>query len=41
MLHNSVLENGTIIGLREKIKGFFVNIKKHPPLIEPISRNSG
>ena len=36
MLHNSVLENGTIIGLREKIKGFFVNIKKHPPLIEPI-----
>ena len=36
MLHNSVLENGTIIGLRDKIKGFFVNVKKHPPLIEPI-----
>ena len=28
MLHASVLENATIIGLREKIKGFFVNIKR-------------
>ena len=36
MLHASVLENATIIGLREKIKGFFVNIKKFPPLIEPL-----
>ena len=33
MLHASVLENTTILGLREKIKGFFVNIKKFPPLV--------
>lgn len=33
MLHASVLENSTILGLREKIKGFFVNVKKFPPLV--------
>ncbi|MDY5340414.1 MAG: sugar ABC transporter ATP-binding protein [Intestinimonas sp.] len=36
MLNASVLENATILGLREKIKGFFVNIKKFPPLIAPL-----
>ncbi|MBI9108498.1 MAG: sugar ABC transporter ATP-binding protein [Spirochaetales bacterium] len=33
MLFNSILENITLVGLSEKIKGFFVNVKKHPPLI--------
>ena len=36
ILHASVVENATILGLREKIKGFFVNVKKFPPLIEPL-----
>ena len=36
MLHASVLENATILGLREKINGFFVNIKRFPALIEPL-----
>jgi ABC-type sugar transport system ATPase subunit len=36
MLSKSILENMTLVGLSEKIKGFFVNIKKHPPLIEGI-----
>lgn len=36
ILNASVLENATILGLREKIKGFFVNIKRLPPLIEPL-----
>ena len=36
MLHNSVLENVTIIGLRDKIKGFFVQIKKFPPYVETL-----
>lgn len=35
-LYGSVLENATIIGLREKIRGFFLNIKKHPPLVQPL-----
>ena len=39
MLHASVLENSTILGLREKIKGFFVNVKKFPPLVEPLLKN--
>lgn len=39
MLHISVLENALIIGLREKIAGFFVNIKKFPPLIEPLIKS--
>jgi len=36
MLSVSVLENTTIVGMRNKIKGFFVNIKKHPRLVENI-----
>ncbi len=36
MLHNSVLENITVIGLREKIKGFFIQIKKFPPYVEKL-----
>lgn len=36
MLNNSVVENTTIVGIRNKIKGLFVNIKKEPPLIAPI-----
>ena len=34
MLNASVLENTTILGLREKIRGVFVNIKKFPALID-------
>ena len=36
MLHISVLENATIVGLGKQIKGFLVDIKKHPRLIEPL-----
>lgn len=36
MLGGSVLENATIVGLGRKIKRFFVNIRKHPALIEPL-----
>lgn len=36
MLHLSVLENAMIVGLENKIKGFFVNMKRQPPLIEPL-----
>lgn len=32
-LSASVLENMTIVGLKNKIKGAFVNIKKHPQLV--------
>lgn len=39
MLGGSVLENTTIIGLRKKIKGWFLNVKKHPPLVEGIIRD--
>lgn len=39
MLNGSVLENTTIIGLREKIKGWFINVRKHPPLVEGIIRD--
>ena len=35
----SVLENTTIVGLRNKIRGVFVSIKKHPPLIAEILRD--
>ena len=36
MLHNAVLENVTIIGLWDKIKGFFIQIKKFPPYVEKL-----
>lgn len=36
MLGQSVLENSTILGYKEKIKGLFINIKKHPSLVEPL-----
>ena len=36
MLGGSVLENATIVGLGRKIKGFFVNIRKHPVFIQPL-----
>lgn len=39
MLGNSVLENTTIVGLKDKIKGFFINIKDHPRLIEGLIKN--
>ena len=32
-LQQSVLENTTLVGLKKVIKGKFVNIKKHPPLM--------
>ena len=36
MLSKSILENMTLVGLSDKIKGFFINIKKHSPLIKNI-----
>lgn len=36
MLGKSILENMTIVGLGTKIKGFFLNIKNHPPYIAPL-----
>ena len=39
MLGNSVLENTTIVGLKEKIKGFFINVKDHPRLVEGLIKN--
>ncbi len=35
-LNASVLENTLIVGLRNKLKGAFINLKKMPPLIEGI-----
>lgn len=34
MLGISVLENATIVGMKNRIKGFFINIKKHAALID-------
>lgn len=39
MLGISVLENAAVVGLREKIKGFFVNVAKFPPLFEGLFRD--
>jgi ABC-type sugar transport system ATPase subunit len=36
MLGQSILENMTIVGLGRKIKNFFLNIKRHQPLVEPL-----
>ncbi|MGE0074608.1 MAG: sugar ABC transporter ATP-binding protein [Sphaerochaetaceae bacterium] len=36
MLGKSILENMTIVGMGAKIRGFFLNIKKHPPFIMPL-----
>lgn len=36
MLGKSILENMTIVGLGERIKGFFLNLKKHPPFVQPL-----
>jgi ABC-type sugar transport system ATPase subunit len=36
MLHGSVTENTTLIGLFTKIKGFFINLKKHDDLVKPV-----
>lgn len=38
-LNQSVLENSTIVGLGKKIKGFFLNIKKHPKFIESLIKS--
>lgn len=39
MLDISVLENATIVGMHSKIKGFFINIRKHVDMIAPLIRN--
>lgn len=39
MLGNSVLENATIVGLKDRIKGFFINIRNHPRLVEGLIRS--
>lgn len=36
MLGNSIVENMTVVGMGKRIKGWFVRVRKHPPLIEPI-----
>jgi ABC-type sugar transport system ATPase subunit len=36
MLGKSIVENMTIVGLGQRIKGFFLNIKRHAPLVEPL-----
>ncbi len=36
MLGHSIVENITIVGLKQKIRKFFMNIKNHPPLVSPI-----
>jgi ribose transport system ATP-binding protein len=37
MLSHSIVENMTVVGMDEKIKGFFVNVKKHPALVQDIA----
>jgi ABC-type sugar transport system ATPase subunit len=36
MLHASVTENTTLVGLYKRIKGFFINIRKHEALVKPL-----
>lgn len=36
MLNQSIMENMTVVGLDRKVPGFFVNVKEHPPLIQPL-----
>ncbi len=36
MLHQSILENSTIVGMWNRVKSLFTNVKKHPPLVQPI-----
>ncbi len=36
MLGKSIVENITIVGLGKRIKGFFMNIKHHEPLVAPL-----
>lgn len=38
MLQGSILENATIVGLGRKIKGFFMNYKKHTGYILPLAQ---
>lgn len=37
MLLHSIVENMTVVGMDEKIKGFFVNVKNHPALVQDIA----
>lgn len=39
MLEHSVVENSIIVGLRNKMKGFFVNPRQHPDMIKDILDN--
>ena len=39
MLGISVLENAAIVGLRERIRGFFINLAKLPPYFEGLFRD--
>jgi len=41
MLGKSILENMTIVGLGERIKGFFLNVKHHVPLVTPLVETLG
>ena len=36
MLGKSIVENLTVVGLGKKIKGFFLNVKSHRSLVEPL-----
>lgn len=36
MLNHTIVENMTVVGLDERVPGFFMNVKDHPPLIQPL-----
>jgi len=39
MLNHGIVENMTIVGMKDRIKGMFIRVKKHAPLVEPIARD--
>ncbi|MGM8364887.1 sugar ABC transporter ATP-binding protein [Virgibacillus sp. W0181] len=39
MLEHNIVENMTVVGLDRRINGFFLNVKKHVPLVEPIAKD--
>lgn len=39
MLGHSIVENMTVVGMDKRVPGWFVNVKQHAPLIEPIAKD--
>jgi ribose transport system ATP-binding protein len=39
MLDHSIVENMTVVGMDQRIPGFFINVREHPALIDPIIKN--